>query len=212
MAAYESNKIYFAIEWLVAGLTAFYMFRLYYGVFWGKEQSYEHTPHESPKTMLIPLIILAVGSVFTGFIPFSELVTSDGKVFETHIHWDIAIASIAVAIVGITMATVMYKKESEVATRISNAIGVFYTAAYQKFYVDELYFFITKKIIFNLISKPIAWFDRTIVDGTVNMVALVTNLVSALIRDMQSGQLQHYAMVFVFGVVALGFAFLYLIN
>ena len=212
VAAYESNKIYFAIEWLVAGLTAFYMFRLYYGVFWGKEQSYEHTPHESPKTMLIPLIILAVGSVFTGFIPFSELVTSDGKVFETHIHWDIAIASIAVAIVGITMATVMYKKESEVATRISNAIGVFYTAAYQKFYVDELYFFITKKIIFNLISKPIAWFDRTIVDGTVNMVALVTNLVSALIRDMQSGQLQHYAMVFVFGVVALGFAFLYLIN
>ncbi len=85
-AAYEHDKILFAIEYFVAGLTAFYMFRLYFSIFWGKESHYHHTPHESPKVMTIPLMILAVASVFAGFIPFSSLVTSDGMPFESHIE------------------------------------------------------------------------------------------------------------------------------
>ena len=97
-AAFHHNKILFAVEYAVAGLTAFYMFRLYFSIFWGKETHYHHTPHEAPATMTIPLIILAIGSVFAGFIPFSELVTSDGKAFETHIEMMVAIPSVLIGL------------------------------------------------------------------------------------------------------------------
>ena len=78
-AAYHNNWILFAVEYAVAGLTAFYMFRLYFSIFWGKETHYHHTPHEAPATMTIPLIVLAIGAAISGFIPFNKLVTSDGK-------------------------------------------------------------------------------------------------------------------------------------
>ncbi|MCK7540217.1 MAG: NADH-quinone oxidoreductase subunit L [Marinilabiliales bacterium] len=63
-AAFHHDKLLFAIEYVVAGLTAFYMFRLYFSIFHGHDRHYEHTPHESPLTMTIPLMILAFGSVF----------------------------------------------------------------------------------------------------------------------------------------------------
>ncbi len=212
VAAYEDNKIYFAVEWLVAGLTAFYMFRLYFGVFWGKEQHYEHAPHESPKTMLFPLIFLAVGSMVTGWIPFSQFVSSDLQPYATHIHWNIAIPSILVAVVGIGVAMAFYKSESELPARFSSGLAGLHKAAYNKFYVDEVYLFVTKKVIFNLISKPIAWFDRNVIDAAMNVVAIVTNVIAGLIRGMQSGQLQHYAFVFIGGTVVLAITFLYIIS
>jgi NADH-quinone oxidoreductase subunit L len=76
--------------------------------------------------------------------------------------------------------------------------------------MDELYLFITKKIIFNHISRPIAWFDRHIVDGTMNGVAFITNEASERIKKFQSGQLQQYALVFVSGAVLLALLFIYL--
>ena len=66
------NSIYFWIEWIVAGLTAFYMFRLYFGIFWSKEKEYEYTPHEAPFSMTFPLIFLAIASAIVGFIPFQD--------------------------------------------------------------------------------------------------------------------------------------------
>jgi NADH-quinone oxidoreductase subunit L len=103
-AALHSNKLLFAVEYLVAGLTAFYMFRLYFSIFWGKDTHYHHTPHEAPFTMTIPLMILAVGSIVTGFIPFNELVTSDGKPFESELELMVAIPSVLVALFGIGFA------------------------------------------------------------------------------------------------------------
>jgi NADH-quinone oxidoreductase subunit L len=73
VAAWQHNRMLFTIEYVVAGLTAFYMFRLYFGIFWNKTPHYHHTPHESPLTMTIPLVFLALGSAFTGFIPFGKL-------------------------------------------------------------------------------------------------------------------------------------------
>ena len=210
VAAFHHNKVLFAMEYLVAGMTAFYMFRLYFNVFWGKEPHYHHVPHEAPATMTIPLIILAIGSTFAGFIPFSKLVTSDGLPFETHTEWSIAIPSILIALVGIGIATMMYMKKSETSKKISGALGVFYTAAYNKFYIDEIYLFITKKILFNYVSRPVAWFDRHIVDGTMNQLAFVTNVVSDKIKGFQSGQLQQYALAFISGVIALALLFIYL--
>lgn len=210
VAAFNSNKILFAIEYAVAGLTAFYMFRLYFNVFWGKKREYEHTPHEAPFTMTIPLMILAIGSVCTGFIPFNELVTSDGAGFEGHIDYSIAIPSVLIGLLGIFIAMAMYRKENNLPERMATTLKHLYKWSYNKFYIDEVYIFITKKIIFNYISRPVAWFDRHVVDGTMNGISGLTNLVSFRIRGFQSGQLQKYGFVFVTSALALGLIFIYL--
>jgi len=212
VAAFEHNKILFAIEWLVAGLTAFYMFRLYFSVFWGEDREYHHTPHESPLVMTIPLMILAFGSIFAGYIPFHSLISPDKMPFEVHTHWNIAIPSILIGFVGIALAWVLYKKKSEAPDRIAKALGGFYTTVYHKFYIDEVYLFVTKKILFNMVSRPVAWFDRHIVDGTMNGVAWVVSTSSLKIKGLQSGQLQQYAAVFVAGALGLVLLVIYFLG
>ena len=209
-AAFHSNKILFAVEYVVAGITAFYMFRLYFSIFWGKDAPYHHTPHEAPATMTIPLIILAIGSAAAGFIPFDKLVTSDGKVLESEIELVIAIPSVLIALLGIGIAYVMYRKESSIPDRLASIFKYSYKWAYNKFYMDELWLFVTKKIIFRYISEPIAWFDRHVVDATMNGIASLTQNVSFRIREYQSGQLQKYAFVFVTGAIVLAILFIYL--
>ena len=209
-AAFHHNKFLFAVEYAVAGLTAFYMFRLYFNIFWGKETHYHHTPHEAPLTMTIPLIILALGAVFAGLIPFNELVTSDGKVFETEIEWVVAIPSVLIGLLGISVAWFMYRKTSNIPDRLATSLRFAYKWAYNKFYIDEIYLFITKKVIFRYIAAPVAWFDRHIIDATMNSIATVTQAVSFRIRGFQSGQLQKYAFVFVSGVLILVILMIYL--
>jgi NADH-quinone oxidoreductase subunit L len=210
VAAFHHNKILFAIEYVVAGLTAFYMFRLYFNVFWGKETHYHHTPHEAPAVMTIPLIILAIGSVFAGFIPFNELVTSDSLPFETEIEWIVAIPSVLIGLVGIAIAWLMYKKETAIPDKLASTFKLGYKWAYNKFYFDELYLFVTKKIIFRYISMPVAWFDRHIVDGTMNLIAEAAQHASFRIRGFQSGQIQKYAFVFVTGAIGLAVLLIFL--
>jgi NADH-quinone oxidoreductase subunit L len=211
-AAFEHNKLLFAVEYAVAGLTAFYMFRLYFNIFWSKETHYHHTPHEAPATMTIPLIILAIGSVFAGFLPFHSLVTSDGKAMETELELIVAIPSVLIGILGIGIAWVMYKKENALSDKVAASMKYFYKWTYNKFYIDELYLFVTKKIIFRYISEPVAWFDRHIVDATMNGIASVTQVISLRIRGFQSGQLQKYAFVFISGVIMLAILFIYLLK
>jgi NADH-quinone oxidoreductase subunit L len=208
-AAFNHNKFLFAVEYAVAGLTAFYMFRLYFNVFWGKETQYNHTPHEAPFSMTIPLIILALASMFTGFIPFNKLVTSNGQAFESGIEWSVAIPSVLIGLLGIGIASIMYRKETSIPEKLVATFKYGYKWAYNKFYIDELYIFVTKKIIFRYISEPIAWFDRHIIDGTMNSIATVTQVISFRIRKFQSGQLQQYAFVFVSGVILLAVLLIY---
>ena len=209
-AAFHHNRLLFAIEYAVAGITAFYMFRLYFNVFWGEDTSYHHTPHEAPATMTIPLIILAVGAAVSGFIPFSKLVTSDSKVFETEIEWGVAVPSVLIGLLGIGIAYILYAKKNSLPERLAATFKYSYKWAYNKFYIDEIYLFITKKIIFRFISEPVAWFDRHIVDGTMNAIATVTQTISFRIRDFQSGQIQKYAFIFVSGVILLAVIIIYL--
>ncbi|MBP7507981.1 MAG: NADH-quinone oxidoreductase subunit L [Prolixibacteraceae bacterium] len=203
VAAFHHNKALFFIEYIVAGITAFYMFRLYFNIFWGQEKKYHHTPHEAPKVMTIPLMILAFGSVFSGFLPFNEWVTSDGVGFESHIEWIVAIPSVLIGVVGIIIATIFYKSYNSIPEKFVSSIKHLYKWAYNKFYIDEIYLFITKKIIFKNISAPIAWFDRNIVDGTMNGIAGLTQFLSYQIRGLQSGKVHQYAYVFVSGVLIL---------
>jgi NADH-quinone oxidoreductase subunit L len=209
-AAFQHNKFLFAVEYAVAGVTAFYMFRLYFSIFWGKETHYHHTPHEAPATMTIPLIVLALGAVFAGFIPFSELVTSDGRGFETELDLMIAIPSVLIGLLGIGTAYIMYRKESLIPDKLATTFKYSYKWAYNKFYMDEVYLFVTKKIIFRYISQPVAWFDRHVVDATMNGIASVTQVVSFRIKGFQSGQLQKYGFVFITGAILLAILFIYL--
>ena len=209
VAAWHHNKFLFFVEYFVAGLTAFYMFRLYFSIFWGKETHYHHTPHEAPKVMTIPLMFLATASIFAGFIPFHHLVTSDGKPFDSHIDFAVAIPSVLIALAGIGIALIMYKKESLAPAKMAARFKHLYQWSFHKFYIDEVYLFVTKKIIFRYISVPVAWFDRHVVDGTMNGIAWVTTYTSNLIKGMQSGQLQKHAFVFVTGAVLLLVIFIY---
>jgi NADH-quinone oxidoreductase subunit L len=209
-AAFQSNKFLFAVEYAVAGITAFYMFRIYFSIFWGKDTQYQHTPHEAPATMTIPLIILAIGAAVSGFIPFNKLVTSDGKILETGINLVIAIPSVLIGLLGIGIAYIMYRRESTIPDKLAAMFKYSYKWAYNKFYIDELYLFVTKKIIFRYIAVPVAWFDRHVVDATMNTIASVTQGVSFRIRGFQSGQLQKYAFVFITGAIMLAVLFIYL--
>ncbi|MDF1547450.1 MAG: NADH-quinone oxidoreductase subunit L [Bacteroidales bacterium] len=212
VAAFEHNKILFAIEFIVAGITAFYMFRLYFNIFWGEEKEYHHTPHESPLVMTIPLMILAFGSIFAGYLPFSHLVTSDKMPFDTHIEWAIAIPSILIGFAGIAVAWVMYKKKTNIPDKMAAFFGGFYKTVYNKFYIDEIYLFVTKKILFNIVSRSIAWFDRHIVDGSMNGIANVIYFSSKKIKGLQSGQLQQYGAVFIAGALGLLLFVIYLVS
>ena len=210
VACWMNNKVLFYNAIFVAGLTAFYMSRLFFSIFHGKKPQYHHVPHEAPWTMTVPLIFLALGAAVTGFIPFQDLVTSDGKPFEAAFHPAIAVPAVIAGLLGIGIAYLFYFRETNLPERVAGTLKGFYTAAYHKFYVDELYLFITRKIIFNYISRPIAWFDRHIVDGSMNGFYYLTNEISARIRGLQSGQLQQYAWIFVTCAIALALVFIYL--
>lgn len=211
-AAFAKNKLIFATALITAGITAFYMFRLYFGIFWNKEVKYDKAPHEAPKTMTTALIILAVGSAITGFIPFGNFVSSNGVPLESHIHFEIAIPAVITALVGIYVAYIFYKKENNLPVRVSSAVGGLYDIIYRKFFIDEIYIFITKGLIFRFISVPVAWFDRHIVDGTMNGIAFITNLVSEKIKYFQSGQVQQYAYVMLSGIIIIVITVIYILS
>lgn len=210
VAAFEHNKILFGIEFLVAGLTAFYMFRLYFNIFWGEDKHYHHTPHESPLVMTIPLMILAFASIFSGYLPFTELVTGDKTPFEAHMNFAIAVPSVLIGLIGIGAAWILYKKRSVVPDKVAASLGGLYTTVYNKFYIDDIYLFVTRKILFNCVSRPIAWFDRHVVDAFMNGLSTVTNYTAEHIKGLQSGQLQLYAATFAGGVIGLLLLVLYL--
>ena len=208
----------------VAAMTAFYMFRLYFGIFWGtenKELHAHHTPHEAPLTMTLPLIVLTVITVgvgvyttLGGFLEwggsFGSFVTANGKDYTIHFEKQVAITSTVIAILAIALATYIYKGEKQpVADRMYAAFPRLHRWAYKRFYMDEVYQFITHRIIFARVSKPIAWFDRHIVDGFFDFLAWGTHSLSYQIRNLQSGSVQQYALVFFLGILLVVFSVLF---
>ena len=209
------------VGWIMTGIaamTAFYMFRLYYGIFWGTEnvEAHEHhTPHEAPATMTIPLIVLCVitmgvgiYSTIAGFAEwggsFGQFVNAEGTNYTIHFDTQIAATSTIIAILSICLATYIYKGESQpIADRLYKTFPKLHRAAYKRFYQDEIWQFVTHRIIFALVSTPIAWFDRHVVDGTFNFLAWGANEAGESIRPWQSGDVRQYAVWFLTGTVAL---------
>lgn len=202
----------------VAAMTAFYMFRLYFGIFWGtenKDAHAKHTPHEAPFSMTIPLIVLCLITVgvgiyttLAGFLgwsgSFGSFVTASGKDYTILFDTTIALTSTVIAICAIALATYIYKGEKQpVAERMYKMFPRLHRAAYKRFYMDEVWMFVTHKIIFRFFSHPIAWFDRHCVDGTFNFMAWGANEAGETLRPWQSGDVRQYAVWFLTGSVAL---------
>ena len=205
-ASHHHQFIYF-LGLAVAGITAFYMFRIYFVTFWGKHRSEnaEHA-HEAPPVMYIPLIILACLSVVAGFVwPYvlhlGNLVTIGEPLAHHGLDWSVATPSIGVGLFGIFMAWFMYAGDGARARAAAKALGPAYVVVKQKFYIDEVYLFITKRVIFRFVATPVAWFDRHVVDGGVNLSGWCTRTTGSLFSLFQTGQVQTYGAWLLSGLV-----------
>jgi NADH-quinone oxidoreductase subunit L len=222
----NGNFLYWFIGAFTALLTAFYMFRLYFLTFEGKERfGHNKHPHESPKVMTIPLIALAVLSAVGGFVGIPELFSGENgnafhnwlaPVFEnaenklaiygTHSHTEeiiFMLISIAVAVTGILIARNIYLKNISIATNFVKKFKGVYNLLLNKYFVDEGY----DAAIVNPIKKgseTILWkfTDTNIIDGIVNGTASVIGNISAKIRKIQTGVAQLYAIVMMIGILA----------
>ncbi|MCI5224395.1 MAG: hypothetical protein D3924_17445 [Candidatus Electrothrix sp. AR4] len=122
-----------------------------------------------------------------------------------HPGWLPWLATLA-AVIGIGWAWFIYGQgKTEKAAGMKNIIGPVYTVIYNKFYMDELWLFVTHKIIFARIAAPIKWFDRQVVDGTMNLCGWLLHLGGKGVRLAQSGQLQFYLGATVIGFIVLLF-------
>lgn len=212
LATYHHNTAVFILALFTSGLTAFYMFRLYFSIFWHAEAKHpdkQHLHHgEGGWAMVFPLIVLCAGAALAGFIPFSEYVSADGVPFFSHLHLDFSILPVAIGLAGIGLAMMMYKKKNPLPDKIATQVKNIYTLSLNKFYVDEMYKAVNQSII-QLIARPAAWIDRKVVDGAVNLTGEAAEASSEGIREMQSGKVQQYALWFVAGVILLGAVVMY---
>ncbi len=199
----NGHTFIFGLALFVAGLTAFYMFRIYLVTFWGDFRTDKaHHAHEAPPLMWIPLVILAVLSVVAGYVPMGKFVSIGVEHAEHHgINFAIAIPATIAALLGTGTALLLYTGSGSRADAIARSLGGVHTLIKQKFYIDEVYLFITHRLIFNLVSRPIAWFDRAVVDGSMNASAWATRASGYLFSWMQTGQVQSYSAWFACGAM-----------
>jgi NADH-quinone oxidoreductase subunit L len=217
LSAYHHNTAIYYVALITSGLTAFYMFRLYFSIFWNKEH-HAYSRHsatadkkgEGGFAMMLPLVLLSVGAATAGFIPFGNFVSSDGKPLASEFHLSFSIAPVALGLIGIFTALWLYKKQNDKPDKIAASLSGLYKSAYNKFYIDEIYVFITQKILFNLIGRPAEWFDKNVVDGLINATGNTTQFISEKIKGLQSGKVQQYGIYFLASVIGLAILFIYL--
>jgi len=231
--SFSSNHGHLAL-WIVgfvtAGLTAFYMFRLIYLTFYGRERMSSETRshiHESPRSMTVPLMVLAVLSVIGGFVGMphifgvtnyfeewlrpvmagqhqeaaSHALASAGG--DTSMEWILMFASVALVLVAIYMARYFYLKNTKAAGSLAESLSGIRQLLANKYYVDEIYgaVVIRPTIYFSIFLWKV--FDVIIIDGFVNGLAALWHHISNDLRHLQSGQVRNYATIFVTGVVLL---------
>lgn len=201
-AAAHQGLLY-AAALLVSALTAFYMFRLYFLIFWNKPASAASEPEFRASQWFwygLPLLLLGLASVLAGLVPFGRFVTPDGLPRHFALDLSSVVAPLTASLAGILAAARMYLKLTDRPERLARGFGRLYTAAYRKFYIDDIYEYVTHRLVFKLFGRAAAWTDRRVVDGAVNGTGWLMQQVSAGIRFWQSGKLQHYAFWFFVGV------------
>jgi NADH-quinone oxidoreductase subunit L len=215
------NVAFYAIALLTAGLTAFYMSRLFFLVFFGETRNTNHHVvehiHESPSVMTLPLIILAIGSTLVGFlgIPHSSMfdswlepVITTKALVEAHgdasVEYILMGLSVVVAVIGMITAYTMYIKNPSILNKIKTNKGLekLHSFSQNKWYFDELY----QTLIINPLMKfsdLVLWrfVDKNIIDGIVNGTSNIYEAFSYGVRDIQSGKVRHYAYLMLFGIL-----------
>jgi NADH-quinone oxidoreductase subunit L len=220
----HGSPVFWAVGVIGAALTAFYMFRLVMLTFEGKERFDHHHlhPHEAPKTMTIPLMILAGLSIVGGFfgIPASlgggnwiehwldpvfeparrKLLEAEHGLVWT--EYALMAISVAVAAASIFAAITIYRKRLDIAEHVSGKFKKAYRLLLNKYYVDEVYDAAVVNPIVN-VSTEILWkgVDATVIDGSINGSASLTGRVAQAVRRIQNGVAQSYALVFVAGIL-----------
>ncbi len=209
--------------WVGAAVTSFYMFRLVFLTFFGEPRDhhlYEHA-HESPAVMTVPLVLLAVGAAFAGFvgIPGSWGFTNHFEHFlepvvgglphGAHVSHTVELTfvglSIAVAVFGLLLAWWMYLRSKELPKAIARKYARLYELVYNKYYVDELYDALFVRPVRDL-SEKVLWkiFDAGFIDdGLVNGTARFFQSSGRSLRRLQVGDVQSYAVAMVVGILAI---------
>lgn len=221
------HPIFWVVGLITALLTAFYMFRLVYMTFFGKERMDEKTKshvHESPRVMTIPLVILAVLSLVGGWIGIPHILgatnyfaswlepvfaQTQGLMKSGVAHgavsteWTLMISTVVLILGSIALSRHYFLKYPERAQRVKESFAGLHRLLYGKYFIDELY---QKTII-----RPIHLFslalwkivDVVIIDGLINGGAYLVGATSRVLRLVQTGRLTSYATVFTIGVLVL---------
>ena len=186
-------------------LTAFYMSRVFFVVFTGKSRE-EHHGHESPPVMTIPLVILAILAAVLGFVGSPWLAKDIHTFLEptvaraTEINISMLLQSNGLAIAGILSAYLVYKRSSA-TDPLRRMLGPIHTALAHRLYVDEFYMLIIRGAFFTT-GVAVAWFDRHVVDGVVNLVGGASQAGGAALRKTLTGKVQSYALIVLCAVAA----------
>lgn len=225
----NGHPLFWVLGFVTAGLTAFYMFRLVYMTFYGKERMDEKTKshiHESPRSMTVPLMILAVLSVIGGFVGMPHIfgvtnyfehwlepvmATVGGHASESHamaagvgdtgLEWGLMLASVAIVGIAIYLAYLLYNKRTELSTSLRARFSAVHKVLLNKYYVDELYGAVIVRPVVYLSLFLWKVFDVVVIDGLLNGMASRYAEVSELVRKVQTGRVRTYATIFLFGVV-----------
>lgn len=210
----HAQPLLYWIGTLGAGMTAFYMFRLFFVTFWGREirasHDVAHHVHESPWSMLIPLIILAVFSVLGGNLPLlhwlSPLFHAEHPEVPEMIRWLPTVAGAT----GIVLAFFMYGMTTKTVEQMNDAPVGIRNLLWNKWYVDEIYDATIVRFTAWLANGFWKGVDTQVIDGTVNGTARLMEHWGAIIRVFQTGNVQNYAMSFLVGVTVILFLGVYL--
>ncbi|AMQ01295.1 NADH dehydrogenase subunit L [Pedobacter cryoconitis] len=217
---YEYNKVMWAIGVFTAFLTAFYMFRMLFLTFFGKYRGTHHAEekiHESPKSMTIPLIVLAVLSAIGGAIGIPEslggshwlshwlepVIQHHGEAPDHATEYILMAVSVVGVLISIAFAYSKYVKQNHVPVADEGQRSALAKLSYHKFYVDEIYDTLIRKPLDAISVFFYKVFDKKIIDGIVNGLGWSTSEASKGVRLLQSGNVGFYIFMMVVGIISL---------
>jgi NADH-quinone oxidoreductase subunit L len=212
-------EVLYYVALITAGLTALYTFRGYFLTFFGPERvphEAGHHAHESPTTITFPLIILAICALVVGayfeithgfatFLMATPSLAFDGLAGREEVgefHTSVAAWSTAVAVGGILLAGFLYLGERKEAAWLAQVLRPLYELSYGKLFIDQIY---QVTIIWPLwlLAQLSYLFDRWIIDGLVNLAGKIPPALGLVVRALQTGMVQFYALAMVLGVLVL---------
>jgi len=209
LAAALGHPVLFGIGLFTALLTAFYMARLlfltFFGSFRGGDEA-EHHVHESPWVMLVPLILLAVGSAVGGFVEVPHILEPVFRGAAAHIHhaWWMPWVATGSALLGILLAWYLYLSMSDLRAGIASALRPALDVFRAKYYWDDVYNGFVRRVVIDG-SRALLWekVDAGVIDGAVNRAGTITGALAQMLRPLQTGLVRHYALLILAGAVAL---------